>query len=141
MRLVIFGFLFPFFYSPALAQDCLSYEPAKVTLIGHIVLRDAFGPPGYGEYPLHDEKRRNIILILEKPICVAGGVWASEPEFNVQEIQLALTRESWTQYQKLRQYVETKRRFAVRGSLYHQHTGYHVTNVLIFVDDISLEGP
>jgi hypothetical protein len=143
MRITFFSVLIMLVFMPVIyqarSQDCLPYEPAKVTLVGQIILRDSYGPPGFGEDPEHDEKRRNIILILPKPICVTRGTEFDVPEYNVREIQLALNDATFEQYKKLRKYVGTKRLFSVDGHLYHSHTGYHVTNVLLFTDRISLE--
>ena len=121
------------------SQNCLSYEPATVTLSGRLVLRDSYGPPGYGEDPKRDEKRRSIILLLPDPICVTGGNWAGEPEHNVREVQIALSSGADKQYQNLRNYVGTTQLLSVHGHLYHSHTGYHVTKVLLFADSIGLE--
>jgi hypothetical protein len=119
-------------------QNCLSYEPATVTLIGRVVLRDSFGPPGYGEDPDRDEKRRNIVLLLASPICVTGGYWDKEPEYDVREVQIALASTADKQYKSVREYVGTPKLFYVHGHLYHRHTGYHITEVLLFTDEIGL---
>ena len=74
---------------------------------------------------------RYWILRLDKPICVDRG----DDDLNirvagVREVQLALADASYKKYSAL---VRKCRRFQVVGSLFHQHTGYHVRRILINV--------
>lgn len=123
-------------WAQSTGSDCLSYEPTKVELTGEIILRPYFGPPNYGEDPKHDEKCIGIILRLAKPICVNGLDDLRVAESGVREIQLALHDNSSAQYQALKK-AGLKGKFFVRGSLYHQFNGHHITLVLMSVDSIA----
>ena len=138
MRLIqslILAFASSLAWAQSAGTDCLAYEPTKVELTGKIVLRPYFGPPNYGEDPEHDEKCIGIVLRLAKPICVDGLDDLQVAESGVREIQLALLDNSWKQYQALKK-AGVKGQFSVRGSLYHQFNGHHITLVLMSVDSI-----
>ena len=108
---------------------CLPYEPLVVTLLGQLTLRTVYGPPGFGEDPDHDEKGQVPILTLDAPACVDGAKGGDEniPEVNVTELQVVHMRP--LPKNLLGAHV------AIRGSLFHSHTLYHHTTVLVQVDD------
>jgi hypothetical protein len=54
---------------PARADDCLNYE-APTQLHGVLKQIDSYGPPGCGEDPEHDQKNKDLVLILKSPICI-----------------------------------------------------------------------
>lgn len=119
-------------YSSARAQ-CLKYEPAVVTLTGKLSSHIFPGPPNYESIKRGDEKERAIILTIAAPICVNGGGDAvDEPENNIRDLQLVITKPpDW-------QIVERRlgKRVTVVGTLFHAHTGHHRTKVLIDVTNI-----
>jgi hypothetical protein len=51
--------------SAASAGECLGYEPGIVTIQGHVSLKPAYGPPGFGEDPKHDAREDYLALTLE----------------------------------------------------------------------------
>jgi hypothetical protein len=115
-------------------QDCLSYEPATVKLMGKIIRKTFAGPPNYESVKEGDRPETYWILHLSRPICVnadenmPGG---EEPERNVPDIQLILSTEQYTRYKSL-----LGKRVEVSGKLMHSITGHHHTNILLTVTGI-----
>ena len=109
----------------------VDYEPAVIELSGRVVPRNYFGPPNFGESPEIDEKRTAVILVLTHPINVRGNPVDpvnQETERDVREIQLAFQRENDPR-------LAVGRDVVVRGRLSHSFSAYHVTKVLLSVQD------
>jgi hypothetical protein len=118
------------FICPALAEDCLPYEPATVALVGTLTMGHGYGPPGFGEDPKQDQKEEYGLLTLDKPACVSGGQKMSD-DADVQQIssfQLIGRSQFPTQW------VGT--RVLVSGTLTHRVSGGH-TDVMIQNTDVS----
>ena len=121
--------------APALAQGCLSYEPAEVSLAGRISRRTFPGPPNYQSIRRGDRAETFWVLHLQQPVCVNGNT----NEFNVAEqrvtdLQLILEPEEYKRFSK---FVGTKRSVTASGTLTHAQTGHHHTGVLMDVSNIK----
>lgn len=124
--------------SAATAQDCLSYEPAEVSLTGRITKRVFPGPPNYESVRRGDRPETSWVLHLSRPICVSGNA----NEFNTAErgitdVQLILSPE---EYRTFRRFVGTRKNVMVSGTLTHAQTGHHHTTVLLDVTTIKSGG-
>ena len=118
---------------PAVAQDCLTYEPDKVVLPGTIRRHTFPGPPNYESVARGDAREDVWVLRLSKPICVSASAdW--ERESNVTDVQLVLA-EGQKQYDQYRPFLGKS--VAVSGTLFQGHTGHHHTRVLLTVGDIQ----
>jgi hypothetical protein len=114
----------------AKSEGCLSYEPAQVTLNGTIVEKIFPGPPEFESIEKGDRPDTHWILKLSEPVCVNGDPKDeinSETETNIKAIQL-IVQEDDNQYKHL-----LSRKVVVTGTLFHAHTGYHRTRVLMEV--------
>ena len=109
-------------------QDCLSYDPATVTLRGKLRRSTFAGPPNYESIKKGDAPETYWILHLTRPICVSGD----EPEKNVSDIQLFLSEEQYARHKDL-----PGKRVIVSGKLWHASTGHHHTSVLLNVAEIK----
>ncbi len=115
---------------PALAarKKCLDYEPAVVTLKGKISRHQAYGPPNFGDTPDLDEKVVYWFLDLTRPICVNAredGSGLNEEARDVRHLHIVYMKgypegDGWI-----------GRPVAITGTLYHAHTAFHRTPVLI----------
>lgn len=114
---------------------CLPYEPAKIKLECTVVRKDYPGRPNFESITDGDEKLAYWILMLDKPACVGSGkaVGVNEPEANISEVQLAF-RDAQL-YKKYRQVVG--KHVSVSGVLFHQHSAWHVTRVVVHVSDLK----
>lgn len=115
----------------AARAECLAPEPRTVTLNGFIYAKDFPGPPNYESIRRGDERMRYWILRLKKPICVEGDDFNRNRVASVLDLQLVFADVSF--YKKYRAFVRRGVRFQVVGSLFHQHTCHHVTEVLLKV--------
>jgi len=123
-------------------EDCQSYEPVISEITGRITKKLHFGPPNYGEDPKNDAKEIAFILHLDQPICVkASGRLENSDEFNIKEIQLAISDPAWKQFDPIKKFIGTKRKFKAVGGFYHAHTGHHIRPILMFVNSICLASP
>ncbi len=112
-------------------QSCLEYEPKLVILSGTITRHLEYGPPNYGEDPVHDAKEIYWYLDLDKPICVNGKNEDSpemEGETGVQHLQIVYMHG----YPRGRGWVN--HRVTITGTLFHAISGHHHTKVLITAD-------
>lgn len=117
---------------PAMAADCLPYEPAVVTITGNTEAEFGYGPPGFGEDPAQDAKEQYVLLTLDHPICVSGGESGSMDEdvSRIQSIQLVFGIHQHYDPQLLGQ------RVSVSGQLFHRISGGH-TDVMIEVATVQ----
>ncbi len=116
--------------SPTQSQ-CLSYEPAVVTLGGTLVRKTFSGPPNYESVKKGDSSETSWFLDLPESVCVNES--ETEPDLNpklsgIHEIQLVLQPE---QYQRHKGMIG--RRGLATGTLFGEHTGHHHTPVLLTV--------
>ena len=117
-------------------SECLSYEPAVVTLSGTLVRKTFPGPPNYKSVKKGDRPETSWFLDLPESVCVNED--KAEPDLNpkqsaVREIQLVLQPQQYAEHKSL---VGT--RVNATGTLFGEHTGHHHTPVLLTVR--SLEG-
>jgi len=116
--------------------ECLSYEPATVSLTGRISKKTFAGRPNYESIEKGDEPVTYWVLRLAKPACVSSGSRDDDPinvtERDVSDVQLVLTS---TQYSRFKKMIGG--RVAVKGKLFHAHTGHHFTTVLLTVEDMK----
>lgn len=129
----IFGLLA--FAGDARSEECLSYWPAKVKLTGTIVEKTFPGPPEFESIEKGDRPETVWILKLSKPVCVNGDPnedIMSKTEKNVKNMHLVLDDEKYARYKHL-----VNKKVIAEGTLYHRHTGYHRTKVLIEVTGIK----
>ena len=121
--------------SPTQSQ-CLSYEPAVVTLSGTLVSKTFPGPPNYESVKKGDRPETSWFLDLPESVCVNES--ETEPDLNpkqsgIHEIQLVLQPE---QYQRHKGMVG--RKVLATGTLFGEHTGHHDTPVLLTVRTLDL---
>lgn len=114
----------------AQAADCLSYEPAVVTVSGVVDTRTFPGPPNYENIAAGDRPETYWLLKLSNNVCVTG---AKDDDLNtseddVTEMQLLLDDKQYNVYRRL-----VGKKVIVTGTLFHQHTGHHRTKVLLTV--------
>jgi uncharacterized protein DUF4431 len=109
------------------------YEPAVSTLHGTLTSKVYFGPPGYGEDTLADEKERTYVLVLDKGIAIQQPKKDLSDGYNaaignVTHIQL-LNQESLDKY--------LNKTVSVTGTLFGAQTGHHHTDVLLDLKSIK----
>jgi hypothetical protein len=89
-----------------------------------------YGPPNFGEDPVHDAKETYWRLDLKEPICVKGD----DPKADTPDIEAA-SGVRHLQIVYLNGYPKgggwVGRRVIVTGTLSHAITGHHHTTVLI----------
>ncbi|CRI65468.1 conserved exported hypothetical protein [Thiocapsa sp. KS1] len=100
------------------------YAPTEVTLYGILISMPGEAPNG--------ERYMYPALRLVTPISVKGEDEFSPFEGGLLLIQLALNDETMTSYKQLK-----GQRVNINGVLFHAHTGWHQTNVLLSVNGIS----
>jgi hypothetical protein len=121
--------------SAASQRDCLSYEPATVTLTGKTFLKVFPGRPNYESIKEGDEPEPAWLLRLAKPVCVKwdGKDEVNEAENHVLLIHLVLRGKQFSQLRRLRK----KGAITFTGTLFHSHTGHHHTKVLMMVQSMK----
>lgn len=114
------------------------YEPAVVSLKGVLLIKSAYGPPGYGENPLTDEKIKYLVLKLDTPINVKGDRDPNSVNLgtytNISEIQLVLFDDQMHKSAN----SKINKKVVIKGTLFEKHTGHHYTDVLMIVQQIEL---
>src|SRR5579863_8531378 len=85
-------------------SQCLSYEPAIVTLSGTLVRKTFPGPPNYESVKKGDKPETSWFLDLPESVCVNED--KAEPDLNpkqsaVREIQLVLQPQQYAQHKSL----------------------------------------
>lgn len=117
----------------ARSEVCFFYEPAQIMLEGVIVKKIFPGPPEFESIEKGDRPDTHWILKLSRPVCVNGDPKSeinTEAETNIKSIQLIIMEDDGRYKQLLSHKV------AVTGTLFHAHTGYHRTKVLMEVVSI-----
>lgn len=134
-RITAFLFLFCLPCNALGEEEWYSFEQDGVNLSGRILYEDFFGPPNYGENPDTDSVETAVILIILEPITVEGNPTDplnSETFTNISRIQLVVP------WEKVEEKNLSGKKVAVQGYLFSRHTGYHRTDVLMFVKDIKI---
>ena len=110
-------------------SQCLSYEPAVVTLSGTLVRKTFPGPPNYESVRKGDRPETSWFLDLSEGVCVNEST--TEPDLNpkqrgIREIQLVVKPEQYQQHKGM-----VGRKVLASGTLFGEHTGHHRTPVLL----------
>jgi hypothetical protein len=135
MRKTIFFLLVACLYKSATAAECLPYEPTQVTIEGTLTRKTFPCRPNLESISGGDEKLVYWILKLENPVCIGTTETVTdlnEPETEITEIQLAPKDNQFYKRNK----VAIGKHVKVAGSLFHQHTAWHVTKVVVIANDI-----
>lgn len=116
-------------------SQCLSYEPAVVTLSGTLVRKTFPGPPNYESVKTGDKPETSWFLDLPERVCVNED--KSEPDLNpkqsgIHEIQLVIQPEQYQQHKGM-----VGRKVLATGTLFGEHTGHHHTPVLLTVRTLN----
>jgi len=122
-------------------KKCVEYEPTVVTLVGTLKPETHPGLPNFYSVEEGDEPLDYWFLYLEKPICLLENPdvrMMDYEEFNVKKLQIVFTSKIKGDYSKYRYLLN--RRVRVRGTLYHSHTGWHKTRILITAYSIKYAG-
>jgi hypothetical protein len=113
------------------AARCLTYEPARVTLVGVLTSRTLPGPPNYRSIAQGDYPETVFFLELNEPICVSGDPSSRRNRSShsrVTEVQLLIPDVP------PRRFVDKQVRAS--GSLFGAHMSYHRTPVLLTVVEL-----
>jgi hypothetical protein len=133
--LVALGATF-FVSSVVSSRECLDYEPAMVTIQGKVSLKPAYGPPGFGEDPIHDAREDYLALTLDAPVCMKASSEPNSDDVAETEIKaMQLVFRNGEVFKQTKQWIG--KRISVTGSLYHGFTGHHHTTVLLQVKEIG----
>ena len=123
------------------AGQALTYGPSVVELTGTLDLQTFPGPPNYESIKDGDEVERHFYLKLKKPVDVFPergnfGIENPETEWNVKVIQLSISEEDDTLWNRFRM-IGKGGRVKVQGTLFHRFTGHHHSRVLIVVSNMQ----
>lgn len=116
------------------AARCLSYEPAKVTLVGTLTSRTVPGPPGYRSIAHGDYPETIYVLKLDEPICVSGDPTSrrnSKSHSHITEVQLVTPDVDPKRF--------LRKKVRASGSLFSAQMGHHRTPVVLAVAKLSLQ--
>ncbi|HEX8399908.1 MAG TPA: DUF4431 domain-containing protein [Pyrinomonadaceae bacterium] len=128
IKLLLFVFISIVSVAAANAQTakCLSYEPKKVSLRGHLLRKSVVNAS--------NQKETIWTIKLDAPICVKAD---AGNEFNVAvkrltDVQLVLSSEQFKKYR-----ANLNKKIEAGGTLFGAHTQHHFTNVLMIVEEIK----
>jgi hypothetical protein len=118
-------------------NDCFEYE-TDVKLTGTIKRETFPGPPEWESVEKGDEPLIYWILHLDKPICMSQRkqddlIDVAERGIDRTQINVANLKGMYKNYQHL-----LNKRVKVTGTLYHQHSPYHVTTVVMMAKKFEL---
>ncbi len=118
-------------------KRCLEYEPKVVQLSGYLMEMTFAGPPEYYSIEKGDGSEVSWFIHLDKPACTQGtpGDDTDESKAPIAEIQLVLEPKQYGKWKSL-----VGKSVIAKGKLFGSHTGHHHTDVLLDVDDLSLQG-
>jgi hypothetical protein len=125
-------------HSTVAAKECLRYGPTVVTLTGTLRSQVFPGPPNYESVKRGDRKETATILTLFAHACTTDkdSQDFNDPETDIREVQLLVMNDAhWKIIRRL-----MGKRATLTGTLFHAHTGHHLTRVLIDVTTISAGG-
>ena len=124
--------------APSLVEvACLPFEPTEVLIEGTILATSFPGRPNFECIAGGDEKLVHWLLKPGKRVCVGMSDSVSEihtAESAVREIQIAPKEEGFY----TRHHGAAGRRVLIKGTLFHQHTAWHVTTIVVQVNDVCL---
>jgi hypothetical protein len=111
----------------ASADDgCRQYGNTDTTLTGRLASREYYGPPGFGEHPATDRRERQVVLMLDKPLCVERSADGYD---EAERGQISVTMVPMGAELQLSTYLN--RHVRVQGKLFHASTGHHHTPLLL----------
>ena len=130
IRLKIFFFIL-FMSITAFAKE-YNYEPAQGEIIGTIIQKMYYGPPGYGEDPKNDPKVYPYLLKTDTPndFISDGKDPTNSTEKGIAELQIFLENEKID----LKNFLHKK--VKIKGTFSHAVSGGHHTKVLINAQDV-----
>jgi hypothetical protein len=119
------------------SRTFLHYYPSRAHLTGTLKTAEAYGPPGFGEDPKHDEVEKYYVLVLENGI----NIEASEDEdsndqdtfTDVKQVQVFLLHNVHGPISKL-----VNKRVRVEGTLHEHLTPAEHLDVIMDVKAIAL---
>jgi hypothetical protein len=123
---ILLGILFS--VNVAYGEECLSYEPAQVTLKGTLVRKILPGPPEFESVEKGDRPETYWILKLSKPVCVnedPNDEINFEDSRDVRRMHLVINTEDYSRYGHF-----MSKEVVVTGILFHKYSGYDHTRVL-----------
>ena len=130
--------LFALVSAPSLAEfACVPFQPTEVSLEGTIISRSFPGRPSFESIAGGDEKLVYWLLKLDKPVCVGTPDSVSEintAESKVREIQIGPREADFYKWHE----GAVGRHALIKGTLFHQHTAWHVTKIVVQVNDLRL---
>lgn len=107
-----------------------AYDETSV-ITGKLTIETFYGAPGFGDNPATDEKEKEYLLLLDKPVNFVGPAVpedeSRESKYNVTEIQLLYNKDSIDMGRFLGSSV------VLTGNFFGAHTGHHHTDVLMDV--------
>jgi len=103
------------------------YEPVVSTLTGTLTTQLFWGPPGYGEDTIADERELECILVLDKAIHIQKP--DSDISGGYDGLVNAIDTIQVVHQQKVNNYFHKK--VKVTGTLFGAQTGHHHTEILI----------
>ena len=101
-------------------------SPECIIIPGNILLKDNYGPPGYGENPESDAIETYYFLVLDQSIQIK----MEGREISVREFQLVFPPGF------IRTDYSPDETYIVSGELFPAHTGHHHSEILIQVREI-----
>ncbi|MBV9493959.1 MAG: DUF4431 domain-containing protein [Acidobacteria bacterium] len=111
----------------AVSTSCVGYEPDTVSITGSLERRTYPGRPNYESVQQGDEPETGFYLRLANALCISRHLdEVNEPVAGVTLVQLVLDE---AEYDDLRRTIG--KRVALRGTLFHSHTGHHHAPVLL----------
>lgn len=114
---------------------CLPYEPGIVSLSGTLVRLDFPGPPNYESIEHGDARETTWLLRLDRAACTEAGKNDNEPaRLGLDRMQLVFL-DGARDFEKYRPLMG--KHVTARGTLFHQLTGHHHTEVLLTVSELA----
>ncbi|MBI5888459.1 MAG: DUF4431 domain-containing protein [Deltaproteobacteria bacterium] len=116
------------FAGDAQAEECLSYEPAEVSLTGTLTRKILPGPPEFESIEKGDRPEMYWMLKLSKPACVnpdPDDEIYQEDNRDIRRMHLVINTEDYPRYERL-----LSKKVVVIGILFHKYTRYDHTMVL-----------
>jgi hypothetical protein len=101
------------------ADKVFNHDKTYSTIYGKLTTETFYGPPGFGEDPINDEKVKQYILVLEE------DPFEDHPKMQIEYVgNMDLTK-----------FLNKKVR--VSGTFFSSLTGYHNTPILIDAKNIE----
>lgn len=122
-------------YMNAAIANVFHYQPDIVMISGTLIGEMHYGPPTFGEDPKNDIKENIAILKLDSAISVIGNAndeINSDSFYDIIKLQVVGYR-----LDKFREYIE--KHVTITGYLYEKITAENFTDVLISVDQITVD--